>query len=115
MNTRSELGRWGEEQAVDYLQQQGYTILARNWRYGHKEIDIICMKEELVVIVEVKTRAKQEENPAALLDIFKRRNLRRAAAAYLRMHGLEKELRFDLVLVAGKKVQHIREAVQVFE
>lgn len=115
MNTQSEFGHWGEERAGSYLQEQGYTILARNWRYGHKEVDIICTKGDLIVIVEVKARGQQEENPETLLNIFKRRNLRKAAAAYLREYGLEKEVRFDLVLIAGGKLQHIEEAFRVFD
>lgn len=115
--TKQDFGRQGEDKAVAYLQEAGYLILERNWRLGHKEVDIICTDGEKIVIVEVKAREKGAEYPAELLDWKKRRNLLRAGAAYLQQHGLERELRFDLIIVNGEKgeVAHIPEAIQVFD
>ena len=56
MAEHNEMGKEGEELAAEYLVKQGYTIEARNWRYGHEEIDIIARKDDLLLIVEVKTR-----------------------------------------------------------
>lgn len=113
----SRLGYAGEEAAAAYLQQAGYVILERNWYWQHKEIDLVCTDGNLVIVVEVKTRSGVVEYPGELLDYKKRRNLLAAGAAYLRCKGVEKELRFDLVIVAGtgRVIQHIREAIQVFE
>lgn len=113
----SKLGYAGEEVAAAYLQKEGYVILERNWFWRHKEIDIVCTDGNLVIVVEVKTRGGAAEYPGELLDYKKRRNLLAAGAAYLRYKQLEKELRFDLVVVAttGQVVQHIPEAIQVFE
>ena len=63
MAQHNELGRQGEEIAVKYLLEQGYKILERNWRNQHKEIDIIAMDGEELVIVEVKTRMKDDYEP----------------------------------------------------
>lgn len=117
MSVSHDFGKLGEAKAVQYLTEQGYHILARNWRSGHKEIDIICRDGEVVVVVEVKTRVTEEEYPSELMDYRKKHNLLRAGAAYIRQNKLEKELRFDLLVLTGPelKVQHIREAIQVFD
>lgn len=117
MAEHNDLGRAGEEKAVAYLERAGYRILERNWQLRHKEIDIICTDGELVVVVEVKTRSGAEEHPEELLDYKKKRNLLSAGAAYIQKNKIQKELRFDLILVVGEKyeIQHIKEAVRVFD
>jgi putative endonuclease len=45
MAAHNEMGRWGEDQAVAYLEQQGYTILERDWHSGHRDIDIIALHD----------------------------------------------------------------------
>ena len=52
-----EIGKNGEDLAVEYLVNKGYKILERNWRSGHKEIDIIAMDGDTLVVVEVKCRS----------------------------------------------------------
>ena len=49
-------GRRGEEEAAGFLLGKGYSILERNWRYGHREIDIIAADRGMIVFVEVKYR-----------------------------------------------------------
>lgn len=51
-----ELGRYGEDLATDYLKDQGYDVLERNIRYRFGEVDIIAKKENMLIVVEVKTR-----------------------------------------------------------
>lgn len=111
------MGRAGEKRAVDYLTSRGYVILECNWRVGHKEVDIICTDGDCIIIVEVKTRVAGTEYPAELMDRKKKRNLLQAGAAYLKQQHLKKELRFDLVIVEGitGPIEHIREAIQVFD
>ena len=58
MAIHNDLGRRGEEAAVEYLREKGYSILARNWRNVHKELDIIAQEDDELVIVEVKTRSR---------------------------------------------------------
>lgn len=115
--TQETMGRIGEARAVTYLKSRGYIILERNWRVGHREIDIICLDGSVIVIVEVKTREAGTEYPAELMDRKKKQNLLRAGAAYLQLHKLQNELRFDLVVVKGKlgPIEHIQEAIQVFD
>lgn len=112
-----DYGKMGEEKAVEYLIQRGYVILERNWRSKHKEIDIICTDGVLLIVVEVKSRNTPEERPEELLDSRKRYNLRCAGETYLKVKGIDKEIRFDLILVTGKegKVEHIPGAITIFD
>lgn len=117
MAEHNEFGKFGERRAADYLEERGYVILERNWRCGHKELDLVCLKDEWLVVVEVKTRHLKEERPDELLDFLKRRNLRRAADVYIRSKGIKREVRFDLVVVGGEsgEIEHIPDAIQIFE
>jgi putative endonuclease len=56
MAEHNELGKQGEEIAQQHLSDKGYKILQCNWRFGSEEIDIIARKDNILVIVEVKTR-----------------------------------------------------------
>lgn len=117
MARHNELGKIGEDKAVAYLKKEGYIILDRNWHLRHRELDIVCMQEKVLVIVEVKTRLLPEERPEELLDYKKRNNLRRAADAYIKLKGIQAEVRFDLILLTGDhlQIEHIQDAIQVFE
>ena len=117
MARHNELGKAGEDKAALYLQQSGYIILERNWRLGRLELDLICRKEEILVIVEVKTRRTPEEHPEELLNLQKRWHLRCAADAYVKAKQLQLEVRFDLIVLTGGEleIEHIVDAVQIFE
>ncbi|MEG0796638.1 MAG: YraN family protein [Odoribacter sp.] len=117
MAEHNKLGKVGEWKAAIYLEQQGYIILERNWRCKHLELDIICKKDQLLVIVEVKTRNLPEERPEELLDFRKRKNLRMAADAYVKLKDIHCEVRFDLILIVASpfSIRHIQEALQIFE
>ena len=56
MAEHNELGTWGETLAAEYLEKKGYQILERDWKSGHRDLDIIAMDGDTMVIVEVKTR-----------------------------------------------------------
>lgn len=99
------IGKRGEDVACEYLMSKGHTILERNWRGGHLEIDIISMAPDGLHFVEVKSRvapvsAAPEENVGAV----KQRRLAGAANKYL--HSSEKmavsgslETFFDVISV----------------
>lgn len=58
------IGKKGEEKAIKYLQANGYKIRHCNWRHKKNEIDIICEKNNQLIVVEVKTRTSEYfENP----------------------------------------------------
>lgn len=115
---KTELGRIGERLAAEYLVKQGIQILEQNWRHRHKEIDIIGQDERFLIIAEVKARADiYLEAPGALVDKTKQNYLIRAADAYIQQRGIDKEVRFDLVIVVFKhgdlrryQLEHIPDA-----
>jgi putative endonuclease len=115
MARHNQLGKKGEEIAAGYLRGKGYIILDRNWRHEKDEIDIIALEDEVVVIVEVKTRGTDFfGEPEEAVDNRKQQYLVRASEAYLIEKNLEKEIRFDIIsiIINGNKqiLRHIRDA-----
>ena len=118
-NRRQKLGRWGESVAADYLEEQGYRIVERNWRTARGEIDLVAQAGDLLLFVEVKTRRGQEAGtPEEALTRRKARKLFSLAQAYLYQRRLEDvEWRIDLVAVevdsAGEllRCEHVPNAV----
>jgi putative endonuclease len=92
------LGRKGEELAVKLLQEKGLTILETNWIYDRKELDIIALDSDLLVIIEVKSRTWESyEDPADSITDGKIRNILEATEAYMFKNNIDREVRFDLV------------------
>ncbi len=99
-----DAGRRGEEMAREYLVAKGYNILDFNWHHGHKEIDIVARQGDEIVVVEVKTRAENyAEEPWAAVTNFKIRNIVEVADAWLRIHKVDLEARFDVISILLKK------------
>ena len=109
---KNELGKKGEEIAGEFLIKKGYRILDRNWRHNSKEIDIIAMENDSLVIIEVKSRNHQfHEEPRDAVTVQKQRFLIHAADAYIRKNNLENETRFDVISVifypGSHEIEHI--------
>ena len=96
-------GAKGEEEVYFYLRQQGYTLVARNWRSPRcrSELDLIGWDGGCLCFIEVKTRAENTLVPAEVaVDEEKRNDLRRVAREYLRRVRTKPEaVRFDVVSV----------------
>ena len=116
MASHNELGKWGEEMAAEYLLRQGYTIMERDWKSGHRDLDIIALDGNTVVFVEVKTRRNRLfTEPEMAVDYQKIRNLQQAANHYIKYRHINQEVRFDLITVVGSmnetpSVEHIKDA-----
>lgn len=113
-NTK-KTGDKGEQLAVDFLIENGYKILARNFRSGKAEIDIIAKKNEFIVFVEVKTRSEyQNNNPGDLLSHAQQNRITNAAHEYIVAKDLDLEARFDLMIIllrqSKTEVEHIEDA-----
>lgn len=94
------LGAAGEEAAAKLLAAKGYRILARNWRSGGLELDLVCREGRTIVFVEVKTRSPGRTTPAEALSPAKRAKLVRAASLWLSENdSWDAPCRFDLVAV----------------
>lgn len=116
MALHNDFGVQGEYEARLYLCQKGYTLLDKNWREGHWEIDIVADYWGEIVFVEVKTRSDEDFAPAAeAVNLYKKRNLVAAARAYLAKKRLQdRPYRYDIITVVGKhrpfKLTHIQNA-----
>lgn len=91
-------GRAAEEQAVAWLESQGYRIEARNVVNAAGEIDVVALDGDTLCFIEVKARASATYGAAiAAVDSRKQRRLARAAALHLALHGFEGPCRFDVL------------------
>jgi len=98
---RQRLGAWGETLAERALVARGYTILARNWRCAHGEIDLVAKDGACYAFVEVKTRRGHAvQQPEEALTPAKARRLAELGEVYLAEQGLEDVAwRIDLVAI----------------
>ncbi len=100
MNKRGLLGRSGEDLALECLENEGFSLVARNWRTGHYEVDLIVENADSVRIVEVKTlHSGAGFNPVENVSRAKIRNLVSAAKTWFALHPTHKEIIFDVVTV----------------
>ena len=115
MAQHNDYGQICEDRAAAYLMARGYVIRDRNWRLGHKEVDIIAQKDGELVFIEVKSRKSNKYGEAidAVSD-QKIRNIVITANAYVRYHRLDFPIRFDIIGITGEpcnlKVEHIENA-----
>lgn len=115
-----QFGKLGEDIAADYLQQKGYKILVRNYRFSRVELDIIAEFENDIVFVEVKTRTSdQMAFPEQAVGKSKQRNIRIAAENFLEERDISKPARFDIIAVVKNEVkfevEHIEDAFYPFD
>lgn len=114
------VGRRGEEEAGRYLRERGHVVLARNFRSGHTELDLVTLAEDGLHFVEVKSRtAPCTAEPQDAVGPTKQRRLIRAAQGFLRCPGRaalqEQELFFDiLTVVFDKDTTYIQYYPQAF-
>jgi putative endonuclease len=117
---KDRVGHAGEAAALAYLKEQGFRILARDWRCRIGQIDIVAEDGETLVVIEVKARRGAGfGTPAEAVDERKQRKLRMLLEVYRgQMHRLKQPCRIDvigLLMDADLKVtsvEHIRNAVQ---
>lgn len=116
MAAHNDLGKWGEHKAEEFLRTRGYRMVERNWRYGHRDIDIVAAKDDVLVIVEVKTRRNNLfTEPEDAVDWQKIRSLSVAANAFVKRYRIDMEVRFDVITVIGDiegecQINHIEDA-----
>jgi len=119
MAEHNDLGKLGEELAVDFLEKNGYKILDTNWTYDKAEIDIIAKKETILAVVEVKTRSSLDFGlPQEFVKPKKIQLLVKAINEYVNQNDLDLEVRFDIVAIHKENsnfvIEHIEEAFYYF-
>lgn len=116
MAEHNDTGRLGENIAADFLERKGFRIIERNWREGHRDLDIVAIDADNLVIVEVKTRRNNDFiEPELAVDERKIRNISIAASKYVKYRNIDMPVRFDIVAVTGAggkdcKINHIEDA-----
>lgn len=100
MAEHNELGKLGEEMAVEFLQKEGYTILQTNYTFQKAEIDILAQKAGVLAVVEVKTRSSLDFGlPQDFVKPKKIQLLVKAVDAFVTQNDLDLEVRFDIIAI----------------
>jgi putative endonuclease len=119
MAEHNELGKLGEELAVEFLRKNGYEILETNWTFQKAEIDIIAQKENTLAVVEVKTRSSLEFGlPQDFVKPKKIQLLVKAVNEYVVSKNLDVEVRFDIIAIHKENksfaIEHLKDAFYHF-
>lgn len=114
MKISNPLAREGEEIAANYLKKLGYKIIERNFRARNTELDIVAIKDHVLVFIEVKTRSSEKfGTPLEQIAYFKLKSLIKAAEFYKVSHkNLPDEMRIDAVSVQYGSGEPIVEHVE---
>lgn len=106
-----------EKLAGRFYEDQGFEILARNWRAGRLEIDLIVQRDNLIVFVEVKSASsKLFGHPVERVDEKKTVNLTRAAQQFIEQNKVDNcDLRFDVVTFVDGQIEHFPGAFDATE
>lgn len=103
---RRRTGSKGEDAAVEFLKKNGYSIVARNFRFGRMgEIDIIAKEKEYICFIEVKSRSGlMYGHPSESVNSKKRENIIKLALIYLKQHHMvDSNIRFDVIEIIHEK------------
>lgn len=119
MATHNDLGKVGEDKAVEFLQNLGYEIICRNWRFKKLELDIVCLFKDILIFVEVKTRSSLEFGlPQDFVKQTKIKKLVLAANAYIDENNRNEEVRFDILAIHVDNntfsIDHLEDAFYYF-
>lgn len=115
MAEHNDLGTKGEDLAARMLEQKGFEVLDRNWRWGRYEIDVVARTGSLLVVAEVKTRRSNYfGEPEEFVSVAQQKRLVASANEYVERHNLDLEVRFDIISIIynsqQRKVHHIEDA-----
>lgn len=121
-DTRKEKGAAAEEHAANYLLEQGYEIIDRNWRCRSGELDIVARKDDVLIFIEVRSRSGSSRygTPAESVNVHKINQVRKTAEVYLmyKQAGLiTTMIRFDVIAVllhADMTVDNLEHIIEAF-
>jgi putative endonuclease len=110
-----QVGNWGEQIALEYLQQQGYQLVSQKYRFGKGEIDLVVQKDDLLVFVEVKLRKNADfGNPETFVSAKQKKRIKATAESYLIDNQWNKDIRFDIIAILlnnhSPEVAHFEDA-----
>lgn len=115
MSDKIKIGNEGENLAAEFLQNKGFEIVARNYRFKHAEIDLIIRTGNMLVFVEVKTRSSSSfGEPEAFVDSRKASKIFEGAEQYTFENNWTGNIRFDIVSVKTgvmPEIVHFEDAI----
>ncbi|OIQ29920.1 MAG: hypothetical protein BM564_03875 [Bacteroidetes bacterium MedPE-SWsnd-G2] len=119
MAQHNDLGKKGEDLAVEFMINEGYQILDRNYRFDRAEVDILCLKEGVLVALEVKTRASSHfGDPQDFVTSKQIKQLVKVVDHYVVDHDMDVEVRFDIIAILKQKenykIKHFKDAFYHF-
>lgn len=119
MAQHNQLGKKGEQLAVDFLLKNGYEIIERNYRFDKAEVDIIAKKEDALAIIEVKTRSTSDfGDPQDFVKPKQIQRLVKAVDEYVSANNLNVEVRFDIIAIVKENnrfnIEHLKNAFYHF-
>ncbi|WP_456441493.1 YraN family protein [Psychroserpens sp.] len=119
MANHNELGKKGEDLAVNFLLKNSYKILARNYIFQKAEVDIIAQKADVLAVVEVKTRSTNAfGNPQGFLKPKQIQRIVKAVDNYVTSNKLDVEVRFDIIAIVKNgnqfDIEHLENAYYHF-
>jgi putative endonuclease len=101
MNHNQSIGKWGESLAARYLVENGYSILFINWKCPYGELDIIARKEDVISVIEVKTRSGKKFGwPEESVTPVKQEHLINASQAFFDEHEEYSALGWQIDVIA---------------
>ncbi|MGM9934281.1 YraN family protein [uncultured Clostridium sp.] len=120
-NLNKNIGNYAEKLASDYLIHHHYKIIERNFRNNLGEIDIICIKSKILIIVEVKGRYNLSYGkPQEAVNYIKQKSLIKVASSYINYKNLYNfNVRFDVIEVFFNndnslyEINHIKDAFRL--
>ena len=103
--TNKELGEWGEQIAVDYLNKHNVKIIGRNIRTNYGEIDILGQKDCVLIFFEVKTRRTEDfGNPEDAVNYIKQEHMKNSALEFIQSNqDMEMDWRIDVIAIYVSK------------
>ncbi|HEX8506972.1 MAG TPA: YraN family protein [Hymenobacter sp.] len=111
-----DLGQAGEAAAADFFVAAGYAVLARSYRHGRAEVDLVLQRgSDLLVFAEIKTRSSSQFGPPETFVSVRKKELFRLAATHLQEElDWRGDIRFDIVaitlLAQGFRIEHFEDA-----
>jgi putative endonuclease len=119
MAQHNELGKKGEQLAVDFLLKNNYEIIERNYRFDKAEVDIIARIKDTLAIIEVKTRSSTDfGNPQDFVKPKQIQRLVKAVDEYVNVNDLDVEVRFDIIAIVKENnnfnIEHLENAFYHF-
>lgn len=110
-----ELGKQGENLAIEYYKKQGRTLVATNYRFHKGEVDLIVRDENSLIFVEVKTRKSDYYgSPSLAVSRQKQRQIIKVANAFIQENQLDLDVQFDVIAIVlnsyETSIEHIPNA-----